>query len=359
MLKNLKLGSATDADGQFSLSVKDRKAPYSVVFSFIGMERKEVQIANADHPVTITMKDLPTDMDEVVVTGYSTTTKRNMAGSVAVLSSENFEDKVPVNVDNLLQEKIAGVAVTNQGAPGSSSKIRIRRTNTISGDAEPLWVIDGVPVQDDLPELTSSQIKSGDLNEVFVRGISGINPNDIESVTVLKDASAAAIYGSRAAGGVIVVTTKQGVAGRMRVNYSAQFTSELKPQRNAGLMNSAQKLAWEQKLWDEFSADAYAQGASHVPVVGIVGMLRSGKLGKNGTLWTDENFEPMTTAEQDAYINELASQTTDWYDTIFRNSFSMNHHLSLSGGSRNYTYYASLGYTDKNGLLRNNDYKRY
>ncbi len=359
MLRDAKQGCSTNAGGEFALSIRGAQAPYSVVFTFIGMERKEVHVANAAKPITVTMIESAVQMDEVVVTGYSTTTKRNVAGSVAVLSAENFENKVPVNVDNLLQGQVAGLSVSNVGAPGGASKIRIRGTNTLSGDAEPLWVIDGVPLQDDLPELTSSQIKAGDMNEIFVRGISGINPNDIESVTVLKDASAAAIYGSRAAGGVIVVTTKQGAVGRMRVNYSAQFTSELKPQRNAGLMNSAQKLAWEQELWDEFSAEAYANGTGYVPVVGIVGMLHKEKLGKNGLLWTQDGFEPMTTDEQDAYIRDLATRSTDWYDEIFRNSFSMNHHLSLSGGSRNYTYYASLGYTDKSGLLRNNDYKRY
>lgn len=359
MLKGSKTGASTDVNGDFALSIKGERAPYSVVFTFIGMERKDVHVANADKPITVTMIESAVQMDEVVVTGYATTTKRNVAGSVAVLSAEHFENKVPVSVDNLLQGQIAGVAVSNVGAPGGTSKIRIRGTNTLSGDAEPLWVVDGVPLQDDLPELTSSQIKAGDMNEIFVRGISGINPNDIESVTVLKDASAAAIYGSRAAGGVIVVTTKQGKAGRMRVNYSAQFTSELKPQRNAGLMNSAQKLAWEQELWDEFSADRFASNAAHIPVVGMVGMIRSGKVAKDGSLWTQDGFVPMTEAEQDAYISDLASQSTDWYDEIFRNSFSMNHHMSLSGGTRNYTYYASLGYTDKSGLLRNNGYKRY
>lgn len=254
---------------------------------------------------------------------------------------------------------MAGVAVTNAGQPGSTSKIRIRGINTIDGSAEPLWIVDGVPLQDDLPHIASSQLVNGDLNDVFVNGIGGINPNDIENITILKDASAAAIYGSRAAGGVIVVTTKRGKAGRMRVSYSTNLISQLRPQRDANQMNSSEKLAWEQELWDEFSAERFASGASHVPVIGIVGMLRSGKLGKNNTLLGDDNYEPMTTAEQDAYISELAGHNTNWFDTIFRNTFSMNHSLSVSGGSEKATYYASLGMSSQNGLLRQSDYRRY
>ena len=118
----------------------------------------------------------------------------------------------------LMQGKVAGMDVKAvSGRPGESAKIRIRGTNTITGNAEPLWVVDGVPLQKDIPSISSSQIRAGDFNDIFANGISGINPNDIESITVLKDASATAIYGSRAAGGVIVVTTKRGKEGKMSI----------------------------------------------------------------------------------------------------------------------------------------------
>ena len=176
--------------------------------------------------------------------------------------------------------------VAKSGRPGESAKIRIRGTNTLTGDAEPLWVIDGVPLQRNIPSIEKGRIKAGDFNDIFANGIAGINPNDIENITILKDASAAAIYGSRAAGGVIVITTKRGKVGKMAVNYSANFSMVMKPQRDGDLMNSKQKLAWEQELWDEFSADGFTNG-SYYPVVGIVGMLRANKLGKDGKVWTD------------------------------------------------------------------------
>ena len=278
---------------------------------------------------------------------------------MAVVGREVFENKVPTSIDQLLQGQVAGVSiVAKSGRPGESAKIRIRGTNTLTGDAEPLWVIDGVPLQRNIPSIEKGRIKAGDFNDIFANGIAGINPNDIENITILKDASAAAIYGSRAAGGVIVITTKRGKVGKMAVNYSANFSMVMKPQRDGDLMNSKQKLAWEQELWDEFSADGFTNG-SYYPVVGIVGMLRANKLGKDGKVWTDEGFEPMSAAEQDAYIADLSKTTTNWFDELFRTAFSMNHYLSLSGGTDVATYYVSFGYSKDNGILKKVSYDRY
>ena len=142
------------------------------------------------------------------------------------------------------------------------------------------------------------------------------------------------------------------------MNYSANFSMVMKPQRDGDLMNSKQKLAWEQELWDEFSADGFTNG-SYYPVVGIVGMLRANKLGKDGKVWTDEGFEPMSAAEQDAYIADLSKTTTNWFDELFRTAFSMNHYLSLSGGTDVATYYVSFGYSKDNGILKKVSYDRY
>lgn len=137
-------------------------------------------------------------------------------------------------------------------------------------------MVDGVPLQQNVPTIaTNSQIRAGDFSEIFTNGISGINPNDIESVTVLKDASAAAIYGSRAAGGVIVVTTKRGQKGKMHLSYSTNVSLTTTPPRDANLMNASEKLDWEQKLWDQFSASRFNNKQTY-PVIGAVGMIRSG-----------------------------------------------------------------------------------
>ena len=329
-------------------------------FSFIGMETQEVKLGGTDTQVNVVLKMAVGQLDEVIVsTGYTQTTQKRTTGSVAVVGREVFENKVPTSIDQLLQGQVAGVSiVAKSGRPGESAKIRIRGTNTLTGDAEPLWVIDGVPLQRNIPSIEKGRIKAGDFNDIFANGIAGINPNDIENITILKDASAAAIYGSRAAGGVIVITTKRGKVGKMAVNYSANFSMVMKPQRDGDLMNSKQKLAWEQELWDEFSAGGFTNG-SYYPVVGIVGMLRANKLGKDGKVWTDEGFEPMSAAEQDAYIADLSKTTTNWFDELFRTAFSMNHYLSLSGGTDVATYYVSFGYSKDNGILKKVSYDRY
>ena len=349
LLKGTHIGTATDNSGRFSISVPDNEGAM-LVFSFIGMESVEKEISNPREALLVVMKETTASLSEVVKTGYYSTTKRRASGSIAVVTSESLENRIPTTIDNLLQGMVAGVAVTNTGRPGASSKIKIRGTNSIDGSTEPLWVVDGVPLQDELPEIDAEEVNSGNFNEIFMNGVAGINPSDIEDITILKDAAASAIYGSRAAGGVIVITTKQGKAGKTRVNYSARFGVGLQPQRDNNLMNSAEKLDWEEELWQEFGAANLAAGAAHVPVVGIVGMLHTDRIGKNGTLWTDtENFEAMSETEKATYLNELRSHSTDWFREIFQNSFSMTHHLSFSGGSQTATYYASLGYSPLHG----------
>ncbi|MDD6113091.1 MAG: SusC/RagA family TonB-linked outer membrane protein, partial [Bacteroidales bacterium] len=258
------------------------------------------------------------------------------------------------SVSSLMQGEVAGVQVQAvSGQPGTQSRIRIRGTNNLSGSSNPLWVVDGVPLQNESPNLSSEEMAAGAFDNIFISGIGGINPNDIESITILKDAAAAAIYGSRAANGVIVVTTKRGSEGRLKLSYSNNFTWSFRPQRNLELMDSGEKIAWEQELWDEFAADRYAAAQSDntviYPVVGIVGQVRAGC----------GQFAGWDKARQDAYLQELASSTTDWYGELFRNAFSHNHHLSLSGGSDKAAYYISLGYNDDNGMLINNRYQRY
>ncbi len=360
LLKGTFMGVVSNIEGKFEMTIPEQKEIMLLV-SFVGMETQEVKVTDVKKEIKVLLKDKIDQLEEVVITGYGQTTKRRSTGSYGTVKKDVFENKATSTVDLLLQGQVAGVSVVaTSGRPGETAKVRIRGTNTISGDAEPLWVVDGVPLQQDIPEITTGQIKSGNLNELFTKGIAGINPYDIENVTILKDASAAAIYGSRAAGGVIVITTKRGQAGKMRVSYSATLTTGLKPQRDPNLMNSKEKLAWEQELWDEFSAATFENNiaenkSAHVPVVGIVGMLRANKVGT----WSEGNFTPLSKAEQDARIEELGKQTTDWFDVLFRNSFSMNHNLSFSGGSPQNTYYVSVGITDQNGLVKETNYQRY
>lgn len=342
------IGTVTGTNGQFSLQRAQNGK--TLQFSYIGMQDVTYKGAAKDF-IRIRMEEASSELDQVVVTGYAQTTYKKLTGSVGIIKADDLLDQPAPTIDALMQGKIAGVAVSAvSGQPGTTQKIRIRGTNTLTGDGEPLWVIDGVPVQSgtvDMP--SSSEIKSGTFDDLFLNGVAGINPSDIESITILKDASAAAIYGSRAAGGVIVVTTKKGKQGRPQINYAGNVSVTLAPQHSYSLMNSREKLTYEQGLWDEFSAADFAAGKTDYPVVGIVGMIRSGK-GK---------YAGWTTEQQDAYIEELANTDTDWYKELFRNGVSTTHNLSISGGGDKYTYYTSIAYTRNAGLLKKNDYDRY
>ena len=346
-------GTVCDEDGSFRLEVP--KGISKVEISALGMQSVVYDLENsAVKDALIVLEYESTMLDQVVVTGYAQTTVKRITGSVGILSSDSFKDKPLASVSSLMQGEVAGVQVQAvSGQPGTQSRIRIRGTNNLSGSSNPLWVVDGVPLQNESPNLSSEEMAAGAFDNIFISGIGGINPNDIESITILKDAAAAAIYGSRAANGVIVVTTKRGSEGRLKLSYSNNFTWSFRPQRNLELMDSGEKIAWEQELWDEFAADRYAAAQSDntviYPVVGIVGQVRAGC----------GQFAGWDKARQDAYLQELASSTTDWYGELFRNAFSHNHHLSLSGGSDKAAYYISLGYNDDNGMLINNRYQRY
>lgn len=356
MVLETKEATATDVKGDFSIEVPHPKSKIQI--SYIGYNKRIVLADGNLNPIKLLPK--AKDLGEVVVTGYAETSMHRMTGSAVTLPKEYFEKQVPTSLDNILQGLVAGVSVSAvSGRPGESYKIRIRGTGTLEGSSDPLWVIDGVPIQQEIPALTSnSYINTDNFNEIFASGIAGLNPNDIESVSILKDASAAAIYGSQAAGGVILVTTKKGKPGKPRINFSYNFTVGIKPQRDAGLMNTTEKLAWEQELWDEFAAPG--SGSSHTPIVGIVGMINGNILGKNGAINTGQSdFEPMSEQEKAEYLKNISSHSTNWFNELFRNSLSSNYHLSMSGGSESSNYNVALGYTDTNGLVRTTDYKRY
>lgn len=348
-------GTTTDLDGNFSITLP--AGAKTVKFSSVGMKEFVYQlIPGRTENVRIIMEWENTELDQVVVTGYAQTSVKRITGSVAVLNSEKFEAKAISSVDALMQGEVAGVSIKSlSGQPGTQAKITIRGSNNITGSSAPLWVVDGVPLQSESPALSSEQLATGGFDNIFVNGIGNINPNDIESITILKDAAAAAIYGSRAANGVIVVTTKKGEAGKMRISYNNTFSWSFKPERSLNLMNSSEKLSWEDELWNEFSAAKYAASLTDntviYPAVGIVGQIRAG-LGDFASMKGDK-------AAQDKYIESLRNVDTNWYDLLFRNSFSQGHHLSLSGGSGKSTYYVALGLNDEDGMLIHNDYRRY
>lgn len=349
------IGTTADLDGRFSITLPS--SAKTVIFSSIGMKEVRYQlIPGSTENVKIVMEWEENQLDQVVVTGYAQTSVKRITGSVAVLDADKFEAKAISSVDALMQGEVAGVSIKSlSGQPGTQAKITIRGSNNLTGTSNPLWVVDGVPMQSESPSLSKEQLATGGFDDIFVNGVGNINPNDIESITILKDAAAAAIYGSRAANGVIVVTTKKGEAGKMRISYNNTFSWSFKPERSLNLMNSSEKLSWEDELWNEFSAAKYAASLTDntviYPVVGIVGQIRAG-LGDFASMKGDK-------AAQDKYIESLRNVDTNWYNLLFRNSFSQGHHLSLSGGSGKSTYYVALGLNDEDGMLIHNDYRRY
>ena len=347
VIKGKTIGIATDIDGKYEIYTP---VGSTLKFSFLGMVSQEHVVKN-ERTLNVVLEYESTQLDETVITGYNRTTTRRVTGSVAVVKVDDLVKESPLkNIDQLIQGQVAGVAVSNvSGRPGQSAKITIRGTATLVGDDGPLWIIDGVPLQKDIPKFSKGQLSSGALESIFSDGIASINPSDIENITILKDASATAIYGSRASGGVIVVTTKRGKAGPFRASFSSNLSLQTRPQRDANLMNSQEKLAFEQELWDEFSAPYFNTPNAQYPVVGIVGAIRSGQ----------GEYKGWSTDQQNAYIEELGKTTTDWFDVLFRNTLSQSYNFSGSGGGENHSYYLSLNYMTNGGIIKKTNFDRY
>lgn len=339
------VGVIANTDGTVSLWVARNT---SITVSYLGLKSRVVKVTKPLSGNFVLQNDDKT-LGQVVVTGYTQTDVRKSTGSVSMISGKELNDAPLKNVDMLLQGKLTGVNVQAvSGRPGESAKIRVRGVSSITGSSEPLWVVDGVPIQKNIPSAGSSYIRSGDFSTLYANGVAGINPQDIESITVLKDASAAAIYGSQAQAGVIVITTKRGKQGKLSINYSGSLGIQSAPIRDNNLMNSREKLAYEQSIWDEFSADGFANG-TYYPVIGLVGQIRSGYGRFSG--WSKE--------QQDSYIKQLGESTTDWFKALFRTTVSTSHNISLSGGTDKQTYYISGGYSTNNGIVKRTNADSY
>ncbi len=309
-IKGVTHSVATGPDGRF-VFVTGQKLPYTLVVSFIGYKTKEVYATGS--PVVIQLSDKVSQLNDVVIVGYGTQKKSDITGSISIIPKDNLK-QVSSSVDNLLRGAAPGVQVTqSSGAPGASASVRIRGGNSITGGNEPLYVIDGFPVYND-----NSTISSSAGSGAAVNALSTINPADIESIEVLKDASATAIYGSRGANGVIIVTTKKGKRGTNDVTYEGYY--------------GTQKLSKEIPLLD---GSQWAQ-------------LRN-------DIQTSSGQTPTFTTAQIAAFG----QGTNWQDAAFRNAPVQSHELTLSGGDEKSRYNISGNYFDQQGILLNSDFKRY
>ncbi len=303
-------GTATDAQGGYKLTVADEKSV--IVFSFIGYTPEEVVVGNRT-VVDITLVPDIKSLSEVVVVGYGTVRKSDLTGSVSSISAEQIKKTVNTSLDQALAGRAAGVQVTQtSGQPGGAVSIRIRGGNSINGGNEPLYVIDGFPVYNNNNETSAGANRGPNLN-----ALASLNPNDIESIEVLKDASATAIYGTRGANGVVIITTKRGKAGQNNIDFESYYGVQ-QPQGLIPMMNARE----------------YAQ------------MVNEGR--------ANDGLAPYYTDEQVAAFGE----GTNWQKELFRNAPIQNYQLTFSGGDAKTRYAISTSYFDQQGIIINSDFKR-
>ena len=290
---NSSIGTITDLNGNFVLSVPQNS---TLVISFIGYKPVEMKAAPS---VTVTLHEDAVMLQEAVVIGYGTVKKNDVTGSVMAIDADKMVKGMATSASDLLVGKAAGVSViTDGGAPGAGATIRVRGGSSMSASNDPLIVIDGVPVD-------NTEIKG------MGNPLSTVHPNDIETFTILKDASATAIYGSRASNGVIIITTKKGQSGRVKVDYSGTFS-----------------ISTKSNTVDVMKAEDF------------------------------RNFVIEKFGENSLQANALGKTSTDWQDEIFRTAFSTDHNVSVSGAVPHMPYRVSVAYTNENGILKTSNMQR-
>ncbi|MBO0932431.1 SusC/RagA family TonB-linked outer membrane protein [Fibrella aquatilis] len=329
VLKNTTRGAITDAQGQYKLDIPDAGA--TLVFSFVGYVAQEIEVGTQT-TVNVTLVTDNKQLTEVVVIGYGTARKSDLTGSVSSIKADQIQERPAPSLNQALAGRMAGVQVnTNSGRPGGRTTVRIRGFSSINSSNNPLYVVDGV------------QLPVGNQNQ-FTTAIDYINPNDIVSVEVLKDASSTAIYGARGANGVILITTKKGKAGEGRISYNVDASIPTIGPNRPQVLNAKEYLAVEDL--------AYANIAKYDPAGWA-----SGKYANLNPKTRREAFRTLHPDVFDANLNPLYD--TDWYKEATQNRPSQNHQLNFSGGNERTQYSLSVGYRDDQGLLKTSYLKRY
>lgn len=312
-VKETGAGVSTNAAGDFSIPVDSRSK--TLVFSYVGKSNEEMVIGSQS-VINASLKQEGKALDEVVVVAYGTQVKKKVTGAIAKVDGADLENKPFTSVDQMLQGKVAGLQSTSPtGQPGGIQQVRIRGIGSITAGAAPLYVVDGIP------------INSGDVSRLnnTSNALAGINPNDIESISVLKDAASASIYGSRAANGVILITTKKGKAGKSKIRVDSEF----------GFGNTA----YINDLAKPLNRDQYFT------------LTREGLVNAGATQ-----------AQIDATLNTLGFNNTaneDWVGNVTRQGTTQNINVSLSGGDSKTTFYTSAGFFDQKAVVITSDFRRY
>ncbi|MFN0290387.1 SusC/RagA family TonB-linked outer membrane protein [Pedobacter helvus] len=335
-IKNSKISTITNENGNFSLMAPANAQ--TLVFSYLGMEPQQVAIGSTTN-FNIRLKESATTLSNIVVVGYGTVKKSDLTGSVARLEREEFIRDAPTNILQAMQGKIAGVNVTqNDGAPGAGLSIRIRGSNSFLGGTEPLYVIDGVPFNNSSSGSTPMSI--GDDEKQTLNAMSFINPDDIESVDILKDASATAIYGSRGANGVVLITTRKGKSGKDRIE--ANFTAGMAHvSKRLDVLNAAEYATYQNLAYT--NSNIYTGTAYTLPYRG-------------------ENVPDPNNPGQTYYDKgpqDFIGDNNNWQDRIFRSGLYQNYSVNINGGTDAGTHSITFNYLDQEGTIQNSDYNRF
>ncbi|MDR1718961.1 MAG: SusC/RagA family TonB-linked outer membrane protein [Dysgonamonadaceae bacterium] len=345
IVKGTTKGVITDVEGNFQLEGLSGNE-LTLRISYVGMETQELT-ANVNSNITVRMKDDVNQIGQVVVTGYQKIERRALTSSITTINMNDLQTINQPNIDKLLQGQVAGMTImSTSGAPGSVPQIRIRGTSTLSGNLQPLWVVDGVILDDPVNSSVDDILNNRNL---IASGIGGINVNDIEDINVLKDASATALYGTRAANGVIVITSKKGNAGKTRINYNGGVTVGVRPQLKDGyMMNSKERIAVNMEMIQNgtFSATSSSVG-------------QYGTVSDFERYWIDVQDRKMTYEEFENKVKQLETVNTDWFKYLFRNSVTHRHSLSISGGNEKTTFYLSGSYMDDQATAKEVAQKTY
>ncbi|TCN58800.1 SusC/RagA family TonB-linked outer membrane protein [Flavobacterium circumlabens] len=339
------IGTTTDFDGKFTLKIA--KNITSLRVTFMGYKSYTLEL-DAQKNYTVSLKSETAKLQEVVVTGYQKIEKRKLTSAVTKIDMSAIQQTGVSSIDQLLVGQIAGVAVsTPSGAPGAPAKIRIRGTASLNGTQDPLWVLDGLPLENN--EVPKNYDKDN-IDNLTNYSIAGLNPDDIKDITILKDAAATAIYGARAANGVIVVTTKKGRAGKMVVSFNTNTFITQRPEfSKLNLMNASEKVDLELNMAGREDLTYRDTGGDIARILNGSNELAAFRAG---------GFSSLSPATQQS-INSLRGNSTNWGNLLYQTAINTQHGLSLSGGGEKSDYYFSLGYYDEKGTTIGTGFKRY
>lgn len=353
VIKGTNTAVQTDLDGKYSLKVNDGNAV--LIYEFMGFATLEKKV-NAQQVINVSLlEDSETLEGITITTGYEKLSKRTFTGAVSTITAEELKVDGVADVSRMIEGKAAGVTVQNvSGTFGSAPKITVRGSSTILGDTKPLWVIDGV-VQEDIVNVSFTDLASGNSETLLSSAIAGLNSNDVQSIEILKDASATSIYGSRAMNGVVVITTKSGKReSPLRINYTMENTMRTIPRYSQyDILNSQENMSILQEMSEK--------GLLEYPDVyqnrygGVYNLLAR----QIGTVNADGDFSVLNNdVDKNTFLQKYEMANTDWFKELFRPSITQNHTLSFSGGGQNNAYFASIGFYSDPGWSIADEVKR-